>query len=130
MLKRLLVLGGLLSFVLGAIGVVLPLLPTTPFLLLAGYCFARGSDRFDRWLKATKLYQAYVGDYLETRTIPLKKKFKIILNIYLLMGISIYFVPFVPAKIVLLLMTVAQTIALFFFVPTRVQGEQRKVPYK
>lgn len=123
MLNKLLVLGGIVSFVLGTIGVLLPILPTTPFLLLAGVCFAKGSSRFDEWLKGTKLYQTYVGDYQKTRTISRKKKVKIILNIYLLMGISIYFVPLYPVKIFLLLLTAAQTFVLFFLIPTHPDKE-------
>lgn len=122
-LNKLLVLAGIFSFAIGAVGVVLPILPTTPLLLLSGVCFAKSSSRFDEWLKGTRLYDAYVGDYVKTRTIPLKKKFKIILNIYLLMGISIYFVPLMPVKIMLLLLTVAQTVVLFFVIPSRTSEE-------
>jgi len=72
---------GLLSFVLGSLGAILPILPTTPFLLLAGFCFARSSEKFNQRLKQTKLYQFYCADYVETRTIPKNKKWKIWLNI-------------------------------------------------
>ena len=50
MKKNLLLIGGCLSLVTGLIGIVLPLLPTTPFLLLATYCFARSSNRLHRWI--------------------------------------------------------------------------------
>lgn len=119
MLNKFLVLAGILFFAIGAVGVVVPVLPTTPLLLLSGVCFTKGSSRFDAWLKGTRLYNAYVGDYLETRTIPLKKKYRIALNIYILMGISIYFVPLMPVKILLLLLTAGLTVMLFFFIPTR-----------
>lgn len=116
--KKILIAIGFLSFGLGSLGVVLPILPTTPFLLLSAFCFSRGSIRFEKWLKQTKLYQQYVADYLETGTIAKKKKWKIILNIYLLMGFSIYFVPLIPVKIMLICLTAFQTIYLFFFIPT------------
>lgn len=127
MFKKFLVVVGIVSFVLGSIGVVVPLLPTTPFLLLSGYCFAKGSEKFDRWLKGTKIYQTYIGDYLETRTISMEKKIKIILNIYVLMGFSIYVVPIPQVKLGLFLMTIIQTIVLFFFVPTPESKESKNM---
>lgn len=112
------VLGGL-SFVVGLVGVVLPVLPTTPFLLLSGFCFARSSKRFEIWLKQTKVYQAYVADYAETKTIPRERKKKIIIRIYILMTISIILAPLWSVRFLLLALTVFITYYLFKVIPDR-----------
>ena len=65
---------GLIAVVLGAIGVVLPILPTTPFLLLASYCFARGSERFNNWFINTKLYKDHLESFVNRRAMTLKQK--------------------------------------------------------
>ena len=77
--KGLLVTIGLLSMGLGLIGVILPVLPTTPFLLLASVCFVKGSDRFDRWFKRTKLYQKHLETFVESKKMTLKQKWTILL---------------------------------------------------
>lgn len=122
--NRLLIAAGFLAFGLGTIGVILPILPTTPFLLLAAYCFSRGSTRFETWLKRTTLYQKYVADFAETGTIAKKQKWKILLNIYLLMGFSIFIVPLMPVKLMLLGLTLFITLYLFFVIPS---GEPKKM---
>ena len=66
---------GMLATALGIIGIFLPLLPTTPFLLLAAACFVRGSDRAYRWLITHPWFGSYIRNYREHRAIPLRTKF-------------------------------------------------------
>lgn len=78
-IKLLWLMIGIVSMVLGAIGVVLPVLPTTPFLLLASFCFAKGSDRFHKWFIGTKLYKKLLESFVTSRSMTLKTKLCILL---------------------------------------------------
>lgn len=110
---------GFVSLVVGVIGIVLPIVPTTPLLLLAGFCFARSSKRFEKWLRNTKIYQFYVADYVETKSISRKRKKQIIWQIYLLMAISIWLAPILLVKIGLGLLTIFITYYLFWVIPEK-----------
>lgn len=70
---------GFLAMGLGAVGVVLPVLPTAPFLLLASFCLAKGSARFHRWFTGTKLYKKHLESFVENRTMTLKTKFSLLI---------------------------------------------------
>ena len=70
---------GIEAIGIGAVGVVLPVLPTTPFLLLASFCLAKGSERFHTWFTQTKLYKTHLDDFVKTRSMTLKSKFTILL---------------------------------------------------
>jgi hypothetical protein len=65
---------GALCLLLGAIGIMLPLLPTTPFVLLAAYCFSLGSARYERWLLAHPRFGPMVRDWRSQRAVPLRAK--------------------------------------------------------
>ena len=111
--------GGFISLTVGLIGIILPIIPTTPFLLLSGFCFAKSSTRFETWLRKTKIYQFYVADYAETKSISASRKKKIIWQIYLLMGISIWLAPLIWIKIGLFLLTLFITYYLFKVIPNK-----------
>ena len=67
-------LGGTLALVTGVVGIFLPLLPTPPFVLLAAFCFARGSPRWEAWLLAHPRFGPLVRDWRERHAIPLRAK--------------------------------------------------------
>ena len=75
---------GLVAFALGAIGVILPILPTTPFLLLASFCFAKGSERFNTWFINTKVYKKHLESFVKERAMTLKQKVILKLTIIIL----------------------------------------------
>jgi len=67
-------IAGIAALLLGAIGVVLPLLPTTPFVILAAFCFSRSSERLHRWLLNQRLFGPMIRDWETYGVIPLKIK--------------------------------------------------------
>jgi hypothetical protein len=69
-----LVAAGSLALALGALGVFLPLLPTTPLLLLAAFCYARGSHRFHAWLTERSPFAGYISAYRDGRGVPVLQK--------------------------------------------------------
>ncbi|AYU56283.1 YbaN family protein [Staphylococcus debuckii] len=117
-MKYLLITLGLIFAVVGFIGIVVPLLPTTPFLLLAALCFSRSSEKFNHWLVNTKIYDEYVESFKRDRGFTLKKKFKILISLYILMGFSILIINNFYIRITLLVMVIIQTVVLFTFVRT------------
>lgn len=67
-------LAGVLALLLGVLGVVLPLLPTTPFVILAAFCFSRSSERLHQWLLNQRLFGPLIRDWEAHGVIPLRVK--------------------------------------------------------
>jgi len=65
---------GVLSLATGIVGAFLPLLPTTPFVLLAAFCFSRGSERWDQWLVHHPRWGPMVRDWRVHRAVPRRAK--------------------------------------------------------
>ena len=94
---------GLISFALGAIGVILPILPTTPFLLLSSFCFVRGSEKFDIWFKETKVYKKHLESFANERAMTLKQKITILLFADTMMMFPLIILDSIMVKIFIIL---------------------------
>ncbi len=100
---------GSLFVSIGIIGVIVPLLPTTPFLLLAAYSFNRGSDRMRKWFEKNKLINSYLSNYRDKKGIPLRAKINSIVILWVTIGISIYLVSNDYIRVVLVLVVIGVT---------------------
>lgn len=118
-MKTALIIIGVIAVVLAVLGLFLPLLPTTPFLLLASACFARGSDRMHRWLLNHGVFGAYLRSFEEGQGIPLRGKVVAISLLWVSMTVSITMVQHLALRALLAAIAVAVTVYLWKFVPTR-----------
>lgn len=88
MKKAILIITGCIGVGLGAVGAVLPLLPAFPFLLLAAVCFAKSSERLDRWFRGTKLYKNDLESFAKGQGMTKRTKIKVMITVTLLMAVG------------------------------------------
>jgi len=101
---------GTLFLSLGIVGIAIPLLPTTPFLLLAAACYYRGSPRMHRWMQTNRYFGEYLRDYQEGRGMPWKAKAVTVSLLWAVIGFSAVFATSdTIIRIVLLVVAVAVT---------------------
>lgn len=106
--KRNILLGiAWISLILGGIGIFLPLLPTTPFILLSAFCFQKSSERFHQWILNSPIFGKYIRDYQEQKGITLKNKIVAITFMALGMSFSAYKVPNIYMRISLAVIFIA-----------------------
>jgi len=102
---------GTISFGLGMLGIALPMLPTTPFLLLSVYCYARSSEKLYFWLINHKVFGEYIRNYREKNGVPLKLKIWVLSLLWTTISYSAFFiVDAIWVKILLMIIAVGVTI--------------------
>jgi len=102
---------GILALILGFIGVFVPLLPTTPFLLIASYCFVRSSNRFNSWLLDNSILGPFFRDYVEKRAIKRKIKWITLLVLWTTILTSVFLIKsLLWVKILLIVIAIGVTI--------------------
>ena len=117
-MQTILKISGFIFLALGAIGIVLPLLPTTPFLLLSAFCFARSSEKLHDWLLCHPSFGPAIIDWRENGSISKRNKIFAMVVILLTILMSVIFE--VPLVVILIQMTVLSFVSLFIL--TRPQG--------
>ena len=109
--RYLLIAAGSICVILGIVGIFVPVLPTTPFLLLAAACYFRSSDRFYHWLLNNRILGTYIRNYLEGRGMSRRSKVITLLLLWLTIGFTILFViQNIVIRIILVIIALGVTI--------------------
>lgn len=126
--RWMLISAGMICVGLGALGIILPGLPTTPFLLVAAYCFARSSEHFHDWLLNHRWFGSYVRNFEEGRGMTRPAKATTLLVMWLSFGVTIvFFVPVAVGQVGMFLLAAAVSIYIMRL-PTPPQDPGTKPP--
>lgn len=115
---------GFLSIGIGAVGVVLPVLPTTPFLLLASFCLAKGSARFHNWFTGTKLYKKHLDSFVKNRSMTLKTKFSLLIPVTCMLLLAFLAMQNVYGRIFIVLLIIFKYVYFFTKIRTVPAGQK------
>jgi uncharacterized membrane protein YbaN (DUF454 family) len=111
--KAILVILGTFFLLLGIIGIILPVLPTTPFLILAAACYLRGSDRMYQWMMNNRYFGDLIRNYMERRGIKPRQKAYAIFMLWFLISITlVYFIQQFYLRLILVIVAAAVTVHL------------------
>ena len=116
--KGIFIIIGCISLVFGIIGIILPVLPTTPFLLLTSVCFVKGSERFDNWFKGTKIYKKHLESFVKSRSMTLKQKITILLFADIMLAFPLFLLDSWHAKILIIVVALSKYYYFFFRIET------------
>lgn len=124
-MKYIYILLGFLSLTLGIIGIFLPILPTTPFLLLTLFFFTKGSKTLESWFLSTTIYQKYLKSFNERRAMTKKAKLSILTFATGILLIGFYFTPTVLGRTIIALLIVIKYGFFLFWVKTEEDPVER-----
>jgi uncharacterized membrane protein YbaN (DUF454 family) len=120
---------GIICIILGSIGIVTPVLPTTPFMLLAAYLFARSSPKMYKFLLENKVFGKYISDYINNKPIPIKTKAFSIFFVWFGIGLTFYFADF-SAWVLGLLIFIGTAVSVHIALLGKFTLMKRKTPQK
>ena len=110
---------GLLTLGLGCVGMALPILPTTPFFLVAAFCFARSSEKLNNWFRGTKMYKDNLETFVRGQGMTKKAKLRIMTTVTVIMVIAFIAMRNVPiGRACLAVVWIAHVIAFAFCIKT------------
>lgn len=125
--KAIYIILGFISLGLGFAGSFLPVLPTTPFLLLTSFCFAKSSESFHNWFSGTKLYKKYLEDFIKTKSMTLKSKIYILCLSTVMMLISCVISENLIVWIIISIVIVIEYLYFIFGIKTKSREDENSV---
>ncbi|MFC2006795.1 YbaN family protein [Chloroflexota bacterium] len=121
--RRLLIIAGTICIGIGILGIFIPLLPTTPFLLLAAACYIRSSSRLYNWLLKNRLLGVYIINYIQGKGITLRAKIFTVILLWVTIGFSLWFItPNLVIRIILVSVAIGVTTHLIRLKTTTDEG--------
>ena len=116
---------GFLALGIGLIGVILPILPTTPFLLVTSFCFARGSERFHTWFTNSNIYKKHLESFVKERAMTLKQKVVLLSFVTFMLAFPLILVDVLPMRITIIVLIIIKLYYFTFKVRT-ISPEEKK----
>ena len=116
---------GFLALGIGLIGVILPILPTTPFLLVTSFCFARGSERFHTWFTNSNIYKKHLESFVKERAMTLKQKVVLLSFVHFMLAFPLILVDVLPMRITIIVLIIIKLYYFTFKVRT-ISPEEKK----
>ena len=116
---------GYLARGIGLIGVILPILPTTPFLLVTSFCFARGSERFHTWFTNSNIYKKHLESFVKERAMTLKQKVVLLSFVNFMLAFPLILVDVLPMRITIIVLIIIKLYYFTFKVRT-ISPEEKK----
>ena len=116
---------GFITLGLGLIGVILPILPTTPFLLVTSFCFAKGSERFHVWFTNTNIYKKHLESFVKERAMTLKQKVLLLSFVNFMLAFPLILVDVLPMRITIIVLIIIKLYYFIFRVKTITPEEKR-----
>ena len=116
---------GFIALGLGLIGVILPILPTTPFLLVTSFCFAKGSERFHTWFTNTNIYKKHLESFVKERAMTLKQKVVLLSFVNFMLAFPLILVDVLPMRITIIVLIIIKLYYFIFKVKTITPEEKR-----
>lgn len=117
-MKYIFIILGIVCVAIGTIGVVLPVLPTTPFLLVASVCFAKGSDKFNNWFKSTKIYKNNLESFEKNKSMTLKTKLCILIPVTILLLLAFFMMSNIYGRIIIIILIIVKYYYFLFKIKT------------
>ena len=118
---------GFICLGLGVIGIIMPILPTTPFFLVTVVCFARGSERLKQWFRSTSFHKKYIQSFYEKKGMTLKNKIIILSFASIMLAAAFYFSAKLYARILIACVIAAKYYVFMFKIKTLLDDEKSAI---